>query len=105
MADAKGREDKGKARGDGGRDLAHPKKLASFVSRVNGSKTCSGVPRILEREGSRCRRRRGGWGLGRGEGVSPSPLGDGSGEGGCAPLQKFFIYFVGIKVKTYFDAF
>jgi len=44
-------------------------------------------------------------GLGRGEGVSPSPLGDGSGEGGCAPLQKFFIYFVGIKVKTYFDAF
>ena len=27
MADAKGREDKGKARGDGGRDLAHPKKF------------------------------------------------------------------------------
>jgi len=33
---------------------------------MNGSKTCSGVPRILEREESMCRRRRGGWGVDRG---------------------------------------
>ena len=103
MADAKGREDKGKARGDGGRDLAHPKNLASFVPRMNGSETCSGVPRILEREGSRCSRRRGGWGVERG--YPPPHWGMDLVRGGCASLQKFFIYFVGVKVKTYFDAF
>jgi len=43
----------------------------------------SGEPRILEWEGSRCRR-----GLGRGEGVSPSPLGDESGEGAVPPLRE-----------------
>jgi len=53
----------------------------------------SGVPRILEWEGSRRRRN------GRGEGLSPSPFMEGSG----APSPENFSYFL-LKIR-YFDAF
>jgi len=55
--------------------------------------TLSGVPRILQWEGSRCRRRRGGkaWG-----GDTPSLLGEGSGKGAVPPPSlppKLFVFF------------
>jgi len=48
----------------------------------------SDVPRILEWEGAKCRRRRGG-----GEGISHFPLGEGSGKGAVPPPQKIFRVF------------
>jgi len=59
-----------------------------------GSYPCeavSGVPRILEWEGSRRRRRRGGWGVGMGG--YPSPLGEGSMEEAVPPSHKIFRIF------------
>jgi len=50
----------------------------------------SGIPMILEWEGSSCHRRRGGC---VGEGVSCSTLGSSLGRGLC-PSQKFFVLFV-----------
>jgi len=52
----------------------------------------SGVPRILEWEGSRCRRRRDGWGVGRG--YAPSQWGKGLGEGLCPLPRNFSVFFV-----------
>jgi len=56
----------------------------------------SGVPRILEWEGSMCRRRRGRLGVGRR--VFPSPIPPphwGKGLGGAVPIpRKFFVFFV-----------
>jgi len=54
----------------------------------------SGVPRILEWEGSRRSRRRGR--VGCGEGVSPYPLGEGSGEGAVSIPRTSFVFFVKI---------
>ena len=54
--------------------------------------SASGVPRILEWEGSRCRRLRGGeaWG-----GYFPPNWGIGEGSRGMCPLpRKFFVFFV-----------
>jgi len=54
----------------------------------------SGVPRILEWEGSKCRRRRGVWGVGRN---IPLLTGEGSEEGAVPPQplpRKFFVFFV-----------
>jgi len=57
----------------------------------------SGVPRILEWEGLKCRRRR------KGETWIPSPLGEGSGEGDVPPPRKIFFVFL-LKIP-YFDPF
>ena len=51
----------------------------------------SGVPRILEWEGSRCRRRRG---VENGEGYPPPYWGKGLGRGLCPLPRKFFVFFV-----------
>jgi len=71
--------------------------LIFHVSSVNCS---SGVPRILEWEGSKCRRRRGGevWG----GGMPPSPPRWGRVWGVC-PLRRKFLVF--LSKISYFDAF
>ena len=58
--------------------------------RVRVPQSTSGVPRILEWEGSRCRRRRGR--VENGDGVSPSLLG--VGRGLCPSPEKKFVLFV-----------
>jgi len=65
-------------------------------------RSSSGVPRILELEGSRCRRRRG---KGSGERVSSSPLGEGSGEGVCPFLIKFSYFCLKYHILALSDTF
>jgi len=61
----------------------------------------SGIPRILEWEGSMCRRRRS-RGMENGEEVSPPYWGKGLGRGLCPLPRKFFVFFV---ENAIFDAF
>jgi len=62
----------------------------------------SGVPRILEWEGSRCHRSRGGWDVGRG---CPSLVGKGLGRGLCPSPENVSYFCWKYHILTHSDTF